>query len=414
MLPKGLVCFPPWAFLTRRDVSRFPMEAFPMRRFLSILCIPVLASALTLTRVSTPTIANKPVNIDDGYRIHDGSWVVIDSTGAAAYSADKGVTWTAIPSPGAGDSSIFMGDGLVNLDYDRIWTKAKGWHDVVFPPSWTIGFATTTYAGSEGIQARQVGSTIHYYRTDDGWETWKDWISLPITVVPEGADEFGQLALDKLWFVVADSGYARGTANGRTWEIMDLPSFETWYLTSFDIDSIVMAVGFLQEGNTEMGGFSLDRGKTWISGATRDPGHALVAVHEGIYLSAAGEPDGEYDIWASRDPRSGWVLLGKLKGLFLEPGMLLVAKSDGIYRVDGLGSAVQRRSTRGESRWVKEGDRRVLLVEDGLLGREWTIHGTNGARIGSGIVAGGRIAVPSSVQAGWVRIGDKVVPIGLR
>lgn len=385
-----------------------------MRPFLSLLCLPVLASALTLTRVATPTIANKPVKIDDGFRIHDGSWVVIDSTGTAAYSADKGVTWTAIPSPGSMDSAIFMGDGLVNLDNDRVWTRAKGWHDVVFPPSWTIGSATTTYSGSEGIQARQVGSTIHYYRTADGWETWSDWLSLPLSVVPDGADEFGQLALGKLWFVVADSGYARGTSDGRAWEIMDLPAFETWYLTSLDIDTIVMAMGFLQGEDTELSGFSLDRGKTWISGPATQPGHALVAVHEGVYLTAVGEPEGEYEIWASRDPRTGWERLGKVKGFFAESGMLLVALSDGIYRVDGLGTSVHRRSTRGESRWMRDGDRRVLQVEDALLGREWEIRGPNGARIGSGAAAGSRIEVPANVRTGWIRIGDKVVPIGLR
>lgn len=385
-----------------------------MHAFLSLLCLPVLASALTLTRVATPTIAAKPVNIADGFRIHDGSWVVIDSSGDAAYSADKGVTWTAIPWPGAGDSAIFMGDGLVNLDNDLVWTRAKGWHDVTFPPSWTIGSATTTYSGSEGIQARQVGSTIHYYRTADGWETWNDWLSLPLSVVPDGADEFGQLALGKLWFVVADSGYARGTADGRNWEIMDLPSFETWYLTSLDIDSIVMAMGFLQDDESEMSGFSLDRGKSWISGPVSEPGHALVAVHEGVYLTAVGEPEGVYEIWASRDPRSGWERLGEAHGFFSEPGMLLVAMSDGIYRVDGLGTSVRRRTSRGESRLVREGDRRVLMVEDALRGREWAIHGPDGARIAAGTTAGNRIEVPSNLRAGWIRVGDRVVPIGLR
>lgn len=382
-----------------------------MRLLASMLWLPCLASALTLTRVSTPKDGSSPLTLADATRLYDGTWVVQDDEDNFWYSADKGSSWSSIPAPAVGDTADIMGDALVDEDHLRLWTRAKGWHGMTFPANWSVGSPLITYAGSEGIQAKMVGTTVRYYTTADGWETWTELLTHDASASPDDADPLGEYAAGKVWFFPEDSGYGRGTADGRTWTRIAAPSFRPWLLTSEGTGTILSSFGMDMETMKGNAAYSLDGGKSWIEGPLDRPGSMIVGADNGVFVSVAENSERAMEMWMSPRIDMGWERVGEIQGFFFEGKAAHVALADGIYRVDNLGTAVQRATPRSASRLVREGGVLTLLADPSDLGKPWTLLSTDGSRIASGTITGPRLALPGHVLAGWLRLGGATLPL---
>lgn len=382
-----------------------------MRLLASLLWLPCLASALTLTRVATPKDGSTPLVLADATRLRDGTWIVQDDDDAFWYSTDKGATWKAVPSPGIGDAADIMGEALVDDDHTRLWSFAKGWHDMVFPASWSVGSALITYAGSEGVQAKVVGTTARYYVTADGWETWTELLSHDVSASPHETDALGEYAGGKIWFFPEDSGYGRGTSDGRTWTRIASPSFQPWLLTSEGTGSILSSFGMDMEAMTGQAAYSLDGGQSWIEGSLSKPGSMIVAAENGVFVSVAENAERVMEMWMSPRIDLGWEKVGPIEGFFFEGTTAYVARTDGLYRVDNLGTAVRRSSPRPASRLVREAGVLTLLSDASDLGKPWTLLATDGSRLASGTVRSPRLVLPGGLSAGWLRLGDATLPL---
>lgn len=382
-----------------------------MRILASLLWLPCLASALTLTRVSTPKDGSTPLTLADATRLYDGTWVVQDDEDNFWYSADKGATWKSIPASPAGGVSDIMGDALVDRSNDRLWTSAKGWHMMTFPASWSVGSPLITYAGSEGIQAKMVGTTVRYYTTADGWETWSELLTHDASASPDDVDPLGEYAAGKIWFFPEDSGYGRGTADGRTWTRIATPSFRPWLLTSEGTGTILSTFGMDMETMKGNAAYSLDGGKSWIEGPLDRPGSMIVAAENGAFVSVAENSERVMEMWMSPRIDMGWERVGEIQGFFFEAKAAHVALADGIYRVDNLGTAVQRSTPRSSARVVRQNGVLTLLSDASLLGSPWVLLSTDGSRVASGTISGSHQSLPGHVTAGWIRIGERVLPL---
>lgn len=388
----------------------------------ALLALPCIASAVTLTKVGTvPTSGGSAIAIADGVRLHDGTWVVGDSTNAFWGSVDQGKSWTPVPTL-PGDTIAVLGDALTSHQTYGIWTPAKGWHDMSFPASW-MKIVTAgdyfTYMGSDGLAAIQVNvdSDIQYCRSVDGFETWQDFLTVSYADVPAGADPIGNLALGKIWYVVADSGYARGTADGRSWTRVSLPtSFTTYFLTSENADTILTAIGADADGNTS-GGYSLDRGKTWTERSTSEPGAAIVMAKNGYFVSITGDQMmGALDVpaWISRD-LTNWEPIGKAVDVLFEGAQPYAIKADGIYRIDAVaGSTGISRGVNGADALLKleRGVRAMSVQLDAsLLGKPWQLVGADGSVRARGTVASTSLELPALRGAGWLKVGGATLAI---
>jgi len=232
----------------------------------ALLALPCLASAVTLTKVGTvPSNGGHSIVVADGTKLHDGTWVVGDSANAFWGSSDQGKTWSQVPAL-PGDTIQTMGDALSSVQSYDIWTPSKGWHEMTFPASWNKIFATGgyTYVGSDGVAAIQASDTsaVRYYKTADGFDTWTDFLTVANADLPVGIDPVGWAALGKIWYILPDSGYARGTADGKVWTRIALPSgITTKALTSQRADSILTLIGSGSD-NQAVAGYSLDKGNS--------------------------------------------------------------------------------------------------------------------------------------------------------
>lgn len=382
-----------------------------MRRLVSLLSIPCLASALTLTRVSTPMDGSTPLNLSSATRLADGTWIVQDDLSRSWYSTDKGGSWKAIPEPTPMENADIMGEVVVNETNDRLWTPAKGWHDMVFPASWSVGPWTRSYVGSEGVRAKVVGGTVHYWITSDAWETWTELLSHDAAAAADPTDPIGHYALGKVWFFPADSGYGRGTADGRTWTRIAVPSFAPLLATSQGTGGILSAYGFDLDALENHVAYSLDSGRTWVERPFSEPGSWIVAAQGGVFASGTMSGSDAMNLWLSPRIDLGWERVGPIEDVFFDGSTTYVVQADGIYRVDNLGTAVQRSAPRAASRLVREAGVLVLLSDASDLGKPWTLVSADGSRIASGTVTGPRLTLPGHVPTGWLRVGGSTIPL---
>lgn len=378
----------------------------------ALLVLPCLASAVTLTLASVPKNQGATLVLDDVERLVDGTWVACQADGLCVYSADQGSSWTKVPAL-VGDTADIMGRALVSKQGFEVWTRAKGWHDMVGPASLTAGTQTFSYVGSEGVRSRQVGSTMTWFRSDSTWENWTEWFSLP--VAGENTEELLQAgfpALGKVWISVLDSGYARGTADGKTWSRMSLLGFEPMMITSERTGGIITMIG-LDENFTLQAGWSADSGKTWNQGGLTTPGNALLLAEGGYYLSATAALGEELTGWISRSATGGWESLGKMLGVFFEAGLPYVAVGNSIYRVDGIGTGIARSGSSATDlvRLERSASSTVAHLDASLLGKPWQLVGADGAVHARSTATSITLELPSLRGAAWLKVGSVTQPV---
>lgn len=377
----------------------------------ALLALPCLASALTLTKVATPKVGSSAIEIADAERLIDGTWAVCSEDGSCLQSADKGASWTAI-SALSGDTAEIAGKALVSRNGTQVWTRAKGWHAMKLPTSFSTGTYSYNYVGSEGVRARQVGSTMTWYRADSTWENWTEWFSMQVSgQFDEELAQSGYTALGKVWFPIADSGYLRGTADGKTWSRMTAPDFEPLMLTSERSPGVVAGIG-LTATYSLRGGWSADTGKTWTQGDGSLPGQILMLSEMGYEMSVTVSGMQMSEFWLSRSRTGGWESIGDVKGFFFEAGVPHVVKADGIYRVDGMASGISR-GGKGPSNLLRleRGAVTAVLLDASLLGKEWQLVGADGAVRARGTTSSLRQELPALRGTGWFKVGPESLAI---
>jgi len=379
---------------------------------LALLALPCLASAVTLTLVSVPKNQGAAIVIDDVERLVDGTWVACQKDGLCVYSADQGSSWASVPAL-AGDTAEIMGRALVAKRGLKVWSRAKGWHDMVGPTSLTAGTQTFAYVGSEGVRSRQVGSTMTWFRSDSTWENWSEWFSVPVSGEnPEEVLQAGFPALGKVWFCILDSGYARGTADGKNWSRMTLLDFEPMMITSERIGGIVTMIG-LDANYTLQAGWSADSGKTWTQGGLSSPGNALLLAESGYFLSTTAALGGALEGWISRSATGGWESLGQMQGLFFEAGVPYVAVGNSLYRVEGVGTGIARSgaSASGLVRLERSASSTVAHLDASLQGKPWLLLGADGSVSSRGTVTSNTLELPALRGASWLKVGSATLAI---
>lgn len=387
----------------------------------ALLALPCLASAVTLTKVGTlPSNGGHPIVVADGTKLHDGTWVVGDSANAFWGSSDQGKTWSQVPAL-PGDTIQTMGDALSSVQSYDIWTPSKGWHEMTFPASWKRIFATGgyTYVGSDGVAAIQASDTsaVRYYKTADGFDTWTDFLTVANADLPVGIDPVGWAALGKIWYILPDSGYARGTSDGKAWTRIALPSeITTEALTSQRVDSILTLIGSGSD-NQAVAGYSLDKGNSWVVGSPDQPGK-FISFAQGGYFASLSEAIAinetvQAPTWISRS-LGDWESLGTSSAVFLEDGQPHVIKADGIYRIDLNGTGISR-STSGANGLLLKLERgassMAVQLDASLLGSSWQVVGADGAVRARGTASSLRLDLPTLRGAGWLKVGNTTLAI---
>jgi len=386
-----------------------------------LLALPCLASAATLTKVGIlPSTGGHEIVVADGTKLHDGTWVVGDSANVFWGSSDQGKTWSQVPAL-PGDTIQTMGDALTSVQSYGIWTPSKGWHEMTFPASWKQIFGTEgsfTYVGSDGVAAIRASDTsaLHYYTTADGFDTWTDFLIVANSDLPAGIDPIGWSALGKIWYILPDSGYARGTADGKVWSRIVLPSgITTEALTSQWADSILTLIGFDNDSQA-MAGYSLDKGVSWVVGSPDQPGKFITFAQGGYFASLseaiAINETVQAPTWISRS-LGDWESLGMCSFMFLENGLPHVVKADGIYRVDLIGTGIARSGASASDlvRLERGASSTVAHLDASLRGKPWQVVGADGAVRAGGSVSSTRLELPAVHGAGWLKVGNTTVAI---
>jgi hypothetical protein len=391
-----------------------------MKSLFGFLLGPALGFAIELHPVSSPRdFLDENLPLLDGAVLSDSTWVVSDSENTLWCSRDHGANWESIPLDPQGADGEILGVALVSSDRMSTWTYRGGWLPMTVP----AGFASTddSYFGPRGDRGflDDLDGRIRYYRSTDGLRTWTEWFSMDSALVPPGAGRFGERQLGRIWYLVADSGYVRGTGNGVNWTKSVLPKgFEPVAIEPDEADTVLQLLGF--DSTNYVLARSRDLGATWKILSMALPGISTRRLSPNLWTSTSFvDPQSSGEHWISHAPNGPWTKLDTtgINGIFSALGWVLLATSTGIWAVDLPYASLAPRAFVPFHSVRRVGSHLEVMAAGESAGIPWSLVDVGGSRIGSGTLRKGLNVLACPGTTAWLRLGRTtfaIAPLGGR
>lgn len=380
-----------------------------MKNLFAIQLLPSLVFALgTLPIPSPKDYLEENIPLLAGTSLPDSTWVVLDAESKLWSSRDHGANWEPLPLDSQDSEGEIVGGVVVSSDRLSTWSMAGGWTPMVLPTSYAT--SDDSYFGSLGDRGilDDIAGRIRYYRSKDGMKTWADWLSLDTSSVPSGSSVFGDMQLGRIWYLVPDSGYVRGTSNGTTWTKSVLPTgFEPSRFEPDAADTALQLVGHLSDEPVLARSGPL--GAPWRILPLSAPGGTVRQLAPGLWCSSTTtDLETLSELWLSRSPAGNWsrVEAGGINEYFVAQGEVLLATDSGLLQVDLSQSngAIPRSKTIHGIR--RAGTRLEIEIAPGPGRIRWSLHAIDGSVLGTGSVKPGRNDIFCPPGAAWIRIGS--------
>jgi len=385
-----------------------------MKPILPLLLWPAMLLALDTRPIPSPVdYLGESIPLLDGTILSDSTWVVSDSERTLWYSRDHGTDWEPLPVDDQGlDGALF--DGAVVSD-DRLstWAFASGWTPMHLPASFVS--ADESFFGTRGDRSfrDEEAGKIRFYRSTDGMKTWTDWFSMDTSCIPEGSTFSGEREVGRIWYLVADSGYARGTGNGTNWTKAVLPKgFDPLLFDPDDADTALQLLGHDSTGLVIAR--SRDLGTTWKILPMTVPGNFCLKLAPGLWSSSTStDIESPGDLWFARTPTGPWseVEATGVNGFFAWGATPVLATTKGLLEVDLAYTSVSPRSSPQRPLVHRKGGHlEIRLPGDGKT-EPWSLHSIDGSTLGAGFVNSDRVDISCPTGATWIRIGQRTFRI---
>jgi hypothetical protein len=371
---------------------------------LTLLLLPVASFALH----TVPVYPGGDYGILGAARLADSSWVVEDDQNALQWSLDKGQNWTNIPTPPSGNPILVAGRSLIDVDSTRTWSRAQGWHAMGLPSSWHLDSSYGLEVLHDGTLAKRIDSvakTVHFFKpVDERFDSLVDWMVVHDADIPATAEAYGNPALGKIWYLVSDSGYARGTSDGTHWSQVSFPQGRMPVNLSGDdwnpSDSILVGTGFDSTGTWTIQ--SMDRGNTWTVDSVGDtPGAYILTQIDGIVLS---ETAFEHTLWYGTSVDGPWTQGEMDMNFFVDGSEVYLYDDQSIFRLE-TNDAVAKRAVAETIRIRRDAKGLYAEIPATMAGESWSVIGIDGRLRARGVTPSGRLALPSSSTPSWLRVG---------
>ncbi len=378
--------------------------------------LPAFSFALQLVPIPSPLDAGgRKLPLEDGTSFGNGKWVVEDTSGLDWYTLDAGTNWSRVPAPrgGSGLENGIFGSAILDSTERSYWTPESGWKAMVFRGRTPTG--NMTYIGSDGIRGFSAGdgSSQEIYSSSDDLRSWDFQFALD-----ESDPGFDSWAIfrqaGKFWFGNTDSNSLFGTSNGVSWDKIPLPEDFGFVHTYETTDpSVFTLVGFdaATQGFTDLR-TSRDRGATWTKIDLEDPATHSHPIAEGVWLSETYPKSGAPAIWIAAGADGPWTKIDHpwLEGLFVDRTTPYLLGTDGLFRVEGLGTAIQPRVARERPILRRRGAAWTMEVPVAWRGQRWSLVGTDGRILGTGQTTA-ETALPAAKGPAWLRIGNVSIAV---
>ncbi len=379
-----------------------------------LMILPMVAFSVPKTFVSTPFAGGKAVPLGDGTILPDGTWVVADTLeGSVYYSTDRGGHWNQTPIQSPDLPSHLFGNAVLSSDDRSYWMPSTGWKPMVLPTS--LIPETDAFLANTGERAilNASGSKAIYYFSKDSLRTWTELFQIDTSLVPGGEAKdltFTKVG-DKFWFSIPDSGYLRGTSDGKAWVRAPLPDGFMVDMIQPDLTgSEIRVMGF---DSNDPGNFLLastsNLGVNWNVGSGDQPGAMFLPLGDHLYLSTSVidlEIGGS--TWLSRSQLGPWTEIDSIDpySCFSDAGVVYAVASEGIYRIDLPMVSVVAKQGLSKFTTTRSGSSILLDLPPEMLGMDWWVGGIDGIQLASGTIRSKRLTISVPKNA-WIRVGDR-------
>lgn len=341
----------------------------------------------------------------------DGTWIVADTAHRIWWSRDVGTHWDSVATSPNGSPVEVFGETVWNGSESHVWTFDAGWRTIDYPKVCGAGRSSSISSGGVIGIIDSAGANVSFCQSSDGLRTWVFWMSIPVSSLPEGiTDLTGDRWNDKIWYPVVDSGYVRGTADGRTWTRIDLPplmtSFTFMPLTS-NGSELVIHGGETSRKMVRVA-ISTDLGNTWDVHSASEPGWLVRKMSGNLFSTMTFDTLQGRGYGISRSRSGPWTMLDTaFRGNLVQGDDPYVVEEHVIYKLilDGVG----RRFKPAASEWSVRREQGILVVNlpSSLQTGAWTVRALCGRKLASGRVAGERIDIPLAMAGALLTIGEQ-------
>lgn len=377
-----------------------------------VLLLAALAAVANPVRVASPTESGKILPLAEAARLPDGTWAVQDMGGKVWYSVNQGASWALVPESGTMFGRVF-GNAVVGGDDRRYWMASTGWRDMAIPASYQNGSESFITNGGERSFFDADAGGGRFYVSDDSLRTWREVLQIPTaSLPPEGFRIDFHRGAGRYWFVVTDSGYLRGTVDGRDWVQVPLPEDIMVYTLGFDQDDPGITVVAMDEMMRPVFFRTENLGKTWEQLGLDVPGGVTQRVGKDVFASITLK-DGE-EVWWIGSTRNGpWtkIELAGVENVFTDGGRIYAVGSEGLFQVELSDVGVRPSMARSSFAMRRVDGRLQVEIPKEMTGSSWKMLAANGSHLASGIVRNTTLVVDLPREPAWLWLGDGVQPL---
>lgn len=376
--------------------------------FLALL-LPGLAAAAVPIRVPSPVESGKTIPLKEGARLPDGTWAVQDTAGKVWYSVNQGATWALVPEWETMFGRVF-GCAVLGGGDRRYWMASTGWRDMTIPASYHDGMESFITNGGERSFFDADAGGGWFYVSDDSLRTWREVFQLPTASLPP--DEFRidfHRGGGRYWFIVADSGYLRGTTDGRDWVRVPLPEDIMVFTLAFDQDDPGIMVVAMDERMRLVFFRTEDLGNTWEQLGLDVPGSVTHRVGKDVFTSITQKSG--LEVWWIGSTRNGpWtkVELAGVENVFTDGGRIYAVGSQGLFQVELSDVGVRPSMARSSFAMRRIEGRLQIDIPKEMSGASWKMLAANGRLLASGAVRNTAIVVDIPQEPAWLQVDGKV------